>query len=186
MANGFSLFASGALGAMYAQIDNSHAYGSFLTPLEEGYYVRRGNRFALRPCVWLFAGTDPQKAGLRKSDKYSDFESRMTAVERLDFASLQAAYRHNSATLQSEARLDQVYVGVLSILKLYPDVTRISQAVLEQFYNLNPAGSPARKIRRMCEALRDVQYGMVSKRNCDNWRDVSWQHSPKKFILINS
>lgn len=159
-----------------ADLEVAHVYSSFLVPLEAGYYVRKGNSFSLRPCVWLFAGTDPEREDLAKSQKYSDFESRMTLVERIDFKSLSIVYGENEyEKLEAEARLEQVYLGATMIHRVFPDVKLVSLAVLNQFYQLNPAESPARRIRTMCQSLRDVQYGKVSRRNCEDWRDAVWE-----------
>ena len=168
-----------------AQVDGAQVYSSFLTPLEEGYYVKRGRAFALRPCVWIFAGTDPERSGLSKSQKYSDFESRITLVEKLDFASLQRIYgEKEKKVLHSEARLEQVYLAAIMIHNIFPDVTLVSRRVLRHFHSLNPKESPSRRIRQMCEALRDVQYGKVSRRNCDEWGDVEWEDGEKEFIKL--
>ncbi len=164
-----------------ASLDASPVYGAFLSPLEEGAYARRGSSFSLKPCVWLFVGTGKKE----DSEKLSDFESRMTFVRNIDFDSLRDAYKNNTKDLRDEARLEQIYLGAIMIHEYYPDVTDVSEAVLTQFYDLDPATSPARRIRRMCYALKDVQYGMVSRRNCDEWKEVSWKGDEKRFVRLN-
>ncbi len=168
-----------------ASLDGSPVYGSFLSPLEEGSYSRRGSNFTLRPCVWMFVGTGQEKGERIEREKLSDFESRMTMVRNIDFKSLGDSYKSNPKDLRDEARLEQVYLGAKMIHQYFPDVTRVSEAVLKQFYDLDPAMAPARRIRRMCYALRDVQYGMVSRRNCEDWREVSWKNKAKSFVRLN-
>ena len=42
-------------------------YSSFLAPLEDGRYNRDGKSFTIRPCIWLFVGTDPlERIGERR------------------------------------------------------------------------------------------------------------------------
>ena len=40
-----------------AYLENHPVYHAFLAPLEDGYYLRGGIKFLIRPCIWLFAGT---------------------------------------------------------------------------------------------------------------------------------
>ncbi len=168
-----------------ATLSSSHVYGAFLSPLEEGFYVRKGRSFNLHPCVWLFAGTGIDDGRLPRGEKLSDFRSRMTLQERIDFESLEDAYRHDTSLLQSEARLEQVYLGAVMIHRFFPDVVEVSEAVLRQFHKLNPAEGPARTIRRMCESLKDVQYGRVSKKNCEEWTpEVSWEDESEDANLV--
>ncbi|MCP4660550.1 MAG: AAA family ATPase [bacterium] len=160
-------------------------YGAFLSPLEEGYYVRKGRSFSLRPCAWIFAGTNIREDEVRKADKLSDFESRMTMIERIDFGSLAEAYKKDSEKLQREARLEQVYLGAAMIHQFFSDVTEISAAVLKQFGKLDPAKSPARRIRGMAESLKDVQYGRVSRVNCESWKNVPWEKNEDDKIFVH-
>lgn len=150
-----------------ALLDGSNVYGAFLAPLEEGAYVRRGSAFNLKPCVWLFAGTDLEGASGKKGDKVEDFKSRMTVIARFDYQSL--SLRRDDATLIDDARLEQVYLGASLIRQLYPDVGLVSESVLNVFHKLDPAKAPARTIRQLIRSLRSVQYGKITAENCRAW-----------------
>jgi hypothetical protein len=154
-----------------ALLEGNHAYGPFLAPLEEGIYVRRGKFFSLRPCVWVFAGTRLESDQLDKGEKLSDFKSRMTIIERLDFASLKGR-SEDTNRLQRQARLEQVYLGATMIRRSFTDVREVSLEILEKFYSMDPEAAPARKIRRLAAALRNVQYGRVSRDNCTVWGEM--------------
>jgi hypothetical protein len=158
-----------------ALLDGTQAYGAFLTPLEDGVYMRRGRYFSLRPSVWFFAGTKLDADKLKKGEKLSDFKSRMSIMENIDFESLTKHYTDSgSEKLQNEARLEQVYLGATMIRNHFSDIQFVSKEVLRQFYKMDPAKAPARKIRKMAGSLRNVQYGRVTKENFDNWKKIEW------------
>jgi ATPase family associated with various cellular activities (AAA) len=162
-----------------AMLDAGHAFGSFLSPLEENIYVRRGNSFSLKPCVWVFAGTQLDDEKLAPGEKFSDFKSRMTMVEHLDYSSLAVSGDDNSQdsfSLEQEARLEQVYLGATMIRGQFSDVQEVAQEVLDQFYRIDPKRAPARRIRQLASLLRNVQYGRVTRENCADW-DVTWEGS---------
>jgi ATPase family associated with various cellular activities (AAA) len=175
-----------------AKLDSGHAFGSFLAPLEEGIYLRRGNMFSLKPCVWVFAGTKLADDELESGEKLSDFKSRMTMIERIDYASLAvpdpdedeewkddpAARSRRAYELEMEAKLEQVYLGAMMIRSQFSDVQEVSREVLEQFYRLEPEKAPARRIRQMAVSLRNVQYGRVTRENCAEWRIRNWGSDP--------
>jgi len=150
-----------------AHLDTDAVYASFLAPLEQGVYVRRGRVFSLRPCVWIFAGTDPEKTDRPRSVKISDFEQRLTATVKLDYRSLREAALDDKARedVRLKAKLEQVYLGAIMIQQRYPDVTRVGNSVLRKFYDLGPEEGPARKIRKIVDELRNVQHGVVTARN---------------------
>lgn len=151
-----------------ALLAGSHVYGAFLAPLEEGSYVRHGKAFNLQPCVWLFAGTGFDSGHQPKAEKVEDFKARMTFIAEFDFATLKARSAED-AQLILDARREQVYLGAFLIRQLYPDVTHVSRDVLKRFYDLNPAQAPARIIRNLIMKLRNVQYGMITGKNCESW-----------------
>lgn len=169
-----------------ALLENQHIYSSFLAPLEEGYYSRRGRQFILKPCVWLFAGTKMKDA--LTSEKLSDFESRMTLIEKIDYESLVKPYTDKIDDIQrieKHAQLEQVYLGATMIKRFFPDVNEIGIDVLKQFSVLSPKEQPARKIRRMAETLRNVQHGKITRRNCDNWmiKENDWMNDQTMIKL---
>jgi hypothetical protein len=158
-----------------ALLDTSNVYGAFLAPLEEGSYVRRGSAFNLKPCVWIFAGTDLEGASGKKGDKVEDFKSRMTMIAQFDYESL--SKKREDATLIDDARLEQVYLGASLIRQLYPDVRLVSESVLKVFHKLDPAKAPARTIRKLIRLLRSVQYGKITEENCRPW-EIPLSESP--------
>jgi ATPase family protein associated with various cellular activities (AAA) len=183
-----------------ARLDSGHAFGSFLAPLEEGIFLRRGNMFSLKPCVWVFAGTKLADDELDSGEKLSDFKSRMTMIERIDYASLadpdpdddeddewkddSSARSRRAYELEMEARLEQVYLGAMMIRSQFSDVQEVRREVLEQFYKLEPEHAPARKIRQMAVSLRNVQYGRITRANCLEWRIRNWGTDPLGQELV--
>ena len=137
------------------------AFGVFLAPLEEGIFVRRNRSFALRPCVWIFAGTMGEGEKPPKSDKQSDFISRMTLHEEIDIASIRKRAKGDTNRVDSQAKLEQVYLGALMIRRYFPEVRRVSKDVLKIFHDLNPSDQPARTIRRTVAGLENVSFGVV-------------------------
>lgn len=162
-----------------ATLDAASVYGAFLAPLEQGVYVRRGRVFSLKPCVWIFAGTDSEVAKQPKSEKISDFHDRLTATVKLDFKSLSDAAKTDNARqdVRQKARLEQVYLGATMIQKQYRDVEKVGEALLRTFYDLPSEESPARKIRKQVEELRNVQRGVVTLQNLA-------PHSPPDLSLV--
>ncbi|MGD2110601.1 MAG: AAA family ATPase, partial [Phycisphaerae bacterium] len=121
------------------KINAQHVYSAFLGPLESGKYVRGGRTFSIKPCVWVFAGTDlPTGNGDgAHQDKGSDFESRLTLRPiRLD------GDRH---PLQ---KAENVYLGAALIKATFPDVRQVSERVLKLFYELD-ADVSLREIRHL-------------------------------------
>lgn len=156
-----------------ASLQGNQVYGSFLSPLEEGIYIRNGNAFSLKPCVWVFAGTKIDSDHIPSSEKLSDYKSRMSMIRRIDFQSLRDASK-DKGVMESQAKLEQVYIGALMIKKYYSDVKEISQDVLEKFYQENPLEAPARSIAKKVSLLKNVQYGRITPQNCSLWEGVSW------------
>ncbi len=163
-----------------AMLAGNNVYGAFLAPLEEGAYVRQGNSFNLRPCVWIFAGTGFDNTA--QGEKGADFKSRMTMTAEFDFASLKR--KRDDATLIDDARREQVYLGAFLVHQLFPDVTRISRSVLSVFHNLDPAEAPARIIRNRIMMLRNVQYGKITPQNCGAW-GIRLDEDPLVDLVFN-
>ncbi len=174
-----------------AFLEGNFVYGSFLAPLEEGTYSRRGQIYSLKPCIWLFAATVGRTSPSEVPDKVSDFESRLTKIYRFDYQTLQEErkraqearegqvahvyvdtapvqlpYRdRKTSDLPHEARLEQVYLGAMMIHREYPDIDRVSKSVLKHFHDFPPETSPARQMRGEINALRNVQYGTITGAN---------------------
>lgn len=138
-----------------ASIEGQTVYSAFLGPLESGRFVRSGKTYAIRPCVWLFAGTtDPSEQSTRaKSDKASDFESRLTA----------GTVNLNVPPCPLQ-RAENVYLGVSLVKATFPDVRQIAEPVLQVFYDL-PLNISLRELRHFVESFEHVQYGQVTLQN---------------------
>lgn len=155
-----------------ARLEGNHVYGAFLTPIESGYYIRRGVKFKLKPCVWIFAGTkSASKEEEKKEEKLPDFKSRMTIIVDMDYKSLEEKYKNEPgvAQLKKEAKLEQVYIGAIKIRDHFPDVSKVSEAILKKFYELDPSDNPYREIRKLAASLQNVQYGIVKRKNCTSY-----------------
>ena len=171
-----------------AFLDGHRVYGAFLVPLEEGIYVRHGNIYTLKPCVWIFAGTKLEEDDLKKAEKLSDFKARMTLEEKIDFNSIKTMYRKATKKLDDEARLEQIYLGATLIKRFFPDVSEISMGVLKYFYDLDPENISTREIRKFAGLLRNVQYGEVGKDNCKDWEGydkIDDSEEGRTFIKLN-
>lgn len=156
-----------------ATLQGNQVYGSFLSPLEDGIYIRNGNAFSLEPCIWVFAGTKIDGDHIPSSEKLSDYKSRMSMIRRIDFQALRDGSK-DKGIMESQAKLEQVYIGALMTKKYYSDVKEISWDVLEKFYQENPLDAPARSIAKKVSLLKNVQYGRITPENCDLWERVSW------------
>jgi hypothetical protein len=166
-----------------AKLDGQHVYDAFLAPLEEGVYVRAGKTFHIDPCVWVFAGTErPSATDLLhgdKSDKASDFESRLT-LEPLDLRI------RDKSKEESEARIEKVYLGVSLLRSAFPDVRKVSKKVLQAFHTLPPS-LEARELKHFVKSFFDIQYGTVKAKNipierfkqlCGNTKN--WSDQPEE------
>jgi hypothetical protein len=157
-------------------LGGSPVYGTFLSPLEGGNYMRRGRRFELQRCIWMFAGTPgsfEDRGDLSQKEKREDFESRLTMIERIDYRSIKAA-SGRGAMVNNEASLEQVYLGAKLINESFSDVGRIDIDILNVFARLKPEDAPGRRIRRLASSLENIQYGRAHKGNCTSleWRTV--------------
>lgn len=151
-----------------ALLDDSPVYGAFLSPLEAGNYLRRGSRFQLQPCIWMFAGTPGSGCAMQPEDareKRKDFESRLTMIEKVDYRSM-CEKAGEGTRVADQARLEQAYMGALMINQSFSDVHKVDKDVLALFQALPPEDAPARQIRRLASSLENVQYGRVHKGNC--------------------
>jgi ATPase family associated with various cellular activities (AAA) len=173
-----------------AKLDSQHVYDAFLAPIETGKYSRAGRIFHIQPCVWLFAGTEPpvppsvedekeQPGKLDKSDKGSDFESRLSARE-FDLQVFQNVKAAHQARLDDKdkvkaAQLERIYVGVELLRSAFRDVRSISPTVLQAFADL-PLPLSVREVRRFVKAFQDIQYGEVTARN------VPWDWVPNPAL----
>jgi len=146
-------------------IGGTSAYGSFLAPLEEGTYVRKGQTYEIKPCVWIFVGT-PAAVG---AGKYEDFATRMAYHQSIDYRSLvQNCGQRNDMKerIKREAKLEQIYIGASLIHHCHPGVEWVKLEILHRFYLHEPLENPARRIRRQVEQIRNVRNGRIA---LDSW-----------------
>jgi hypothetical protein len=137
-----------------AELDESPVYSAFLAPLESGTFVKQGKTFHIRPCVWMFAGTeDPRTTLGGASTKGSDFVSRL---------SLGIADLRRTGTFADS--LENVYLGVSLLRREFPDVRQVSEAVLRAFFMLR-SSVRVRDLKHFVRRFKDVQYGRVTHRN---------------------
>lgn len=168
-----------------AKLDGQHVYDAFLAPLEEGVYVRAGKTFHIDPCVWVFAGTEHPSPTTElhwdKSDKASDFESRLT------LGPLDLRIKDPSKD-EAEARIEKVYLGVSLLRSAFPDVRKVSKKVLQAFHTL-PPNLEARELQHFVKSFFDIQYGAVKSKNipkerfkqlCGNIKN--WSDQPEEEI----
>ncbi len=160
-----------------ATLGGSPVYGAFLSPLEGRKYLRQGQQIELKPCIWMFAGTPRSSGGGDdnwQDEKRADFESRLTLKERIDYGWILSKNAARKPDLDSEAKLEQVYLGAQLINVAFSDVIQIDQDILKTFFDLPPETVPARRIRKLAGSLENVQYGRVHKGNCTSseWQDI--------------
>lgn len=145
-----------------AMLNGQPVYDTFLAPLEEGVYDRAGKTFNMPPCFWIFAGTErpvkPNDPEWNKSNKASDFESRLTMPP----LNLEIDVSRSDEVLQ--ARLEKVYLGVTMLMALFPDVQRVSKKVLRTFHSLQP-DLGMRELKHFVRSFREIKLGEVVSEN---------------------
>jgi hypothetical protein len=169
-------------------LESSHVYGAFLRPLEEGVFVRRGKVFSLKPCAWIFAGTaEATDTGAQRGEKLADLRSRLTMIKRIDFESLRGYYgEDHEDELRTEAQLEQVYLAMAMIRRYFSDVRFISSDVLRHFRDIDPSeGGAPRRIRKLVESLKNVQYGKITHANCESWERPPTKGADDRLIRLS-
>lgn len=168
-----------------AQLRGEHIYDSFLTPLEDGYYVRRGIKFHINPCIWLFASTDLPNRQMTssthsddRSDKGSDF------LSRLSHGPVYLSSRPNVETMDDEREqqsLEMVYRGIALAKSVIPDLNEVHVSVLEVLRGIprqipleTRREFPVRELRKLLSQHLEVNRGR------GHWRD---EHSLRESIL---
>jgi hypothetical protein len=144
-----------------AVLEGNPVYDAFLSPLEDGVYVRGGKVFHIDPCLWIFSGTkDPSlndantSAESRAAEKKSDFVSRLS-MGIMDIRRPPGSTKGN---------IENVYMGVNIIINEFPDVRYISDKILKLFHAL-PTDVGVRTIKNLVKSFRDIQYGEVWTKN---------------------
>ncbi len=125
-----------------ACLENHPVYHAFLAPLEDGYYLRGGIKFLIRPCIWLFAGTAGRDE-ICKDSKGSDF------ISRLSFGEIDLTSRRKEDSRWQ--RIETVYLGVALVRNWHPDLRRVRYSVLQTLGDLKSDLSN-RELRKFIEA----------------------------------
>ncbi|MCP4747671.1 MAG: AAA family ATPase [Desulfobacteraceae bacterium] len=71
-----------------AKINSDYVYSAFLSPVESRAYYRKEGRYDLKPCAWIFITTGEDEKAMTKSDKYRDFQSRLTGNIEIGYNSI--------------------------------------------------------------------------------------------------
>lgn len=143
-----------------AKLAGHHVYQTFLTPLIDGEYVRNGKTFLMQPCAWIFAGTErPLSSTAVAAEKALDFESRL-ALAPIQLSSEESKFR----------RLENVYVCLSIIRRQFPDVNRVTRAVLRLFRDIRPSAT-FRDLEHLIKRFHNVQYSKICLRNVPDHLD---------------
>lgn len=142
-----------------SDLDGGKPYSAFLSPLEDGFYVRNGQINILKPAVWIFAGTENPIQ--QQADKGSDFMSRMTL----------GAILLSHHTEPNYKELERIYFGVAMLNSIFHDVKFVSEDVLRAFQYLGKdADVRARDIKHFVRQFSNIQYARVTSANVpDCW-----------------
>jgi hypothetical protein len=156
------------------QLGGDTFYSAFLTPLEDGVYVRAEKIFHIQPCFWIFAGTIPdddeeEDQDLQERNKWSDFRSRLTLPNII----------FNITTPMKKKQTETVYIGVSMLVSSFPDVRWVSDKVLTLFWLLGAIkGLRMRQLVQFIRSFNDIQRGRVKARNVNlDWlqmQDIIW------------
>ncbi len=140
-----------------AQLEREDVYKVFLTPMEDGVYIRGGKTYKLPPSFWVFASTITEDdIKIRVDGKGSDFCSRLTyGMVSLDLPA------HSTPDEQLKKLLENIYFSVATIMQVFPDVREISQTVFDMLAD-HLIEARMRPIRHFIENFRSVQYGQIT------------------------
>ena len=143
---------------MNGSLGGEPPYSSFLSPLEEGLYVRAEKSFHIGPAVWLFAATAFDRTRL----KALDFESRLTR------GILPLSAPHGDPEDDS-AKLERVYLASSLLKKSFPEIEFIAEDVLDLFRRL-PGDISTRRLTQLAANFKDVKRRKVLSENIPwNW-----------------
>ncbi len=141
-----------------SKLEGDLVYNAFLTPIEDGLYMRGGKVFHIAPCVWVFSGTEvpasPDDHDRGRSLKGSDFKSRLTlGVVKIE---------RNESHLRVQT--ENVYRAVAMIRGEFPDVRYVSEGVLKLFLCLEENIS-VRQMKNLVKSFVNIQYGKILTTN---------------------
>lgn len=163
-----------------ARLDGQWVYGSFLSPIENGTYIRQGKRFIIRPSVWFFAGTDAKAEG---ADKLKDFESRLT-LPPIDMG-------------KSNAPVESAYMGSQFLLSQFPEVKKIEKKIFSIFDEIGKS-HPFRYFEQFVHSftnvtndevtLANVPFDWLEDQNFDDSKIRRWKNqvhsSDRQYVTI--
>lgn len=144
-----------------SDLDGSKPYSAFLSPLEDGFYVRNGQTYPLQPAVWIFAGTNnPREKNEKEGEqKGSDFMSRMT-LGGINGINL------NPHIGNPHKALERIYLGAAMLKSTFPDVQHVSEDVLRVFNDLGiDTDIRVRDIKHFVRQFSNIQYARVTSIN---------------------
>jgi hypothetical protein len=155
-----------------AEIAGHNVYEAFLTPLEDGYYVRRGQKRVIQPCVWLFVGTTSLRA-IRKAVKGSDFVSRMSLPTM------------NIGEVPDDERpflhLETVYIGASMARSEFPRLMMLSRDVLKVLASFAVDKTKSGVAARISH--RDLRRFIARELRVDGLGRGSWKEENEKALL---
>ena len=114
-----------------AHINKQAVYEAFLTPLEDGYYVRSGTKRMIQSCIWLFVGTGTLK-DIENDSKGSDFTSRMS-LDPIRMSDVPKAE-------EPHLYIENIYVGAIFARKEYPWLDELDHEVIAVLGALGEVG----------------------------------------------
>ncbi len=141
-----------------ADLGGAPPYASFLSPLEEGVYVRAEKAFHIGAAVWLFAATVFNRDAL----KAPDFESRLTR----GIVELSAPREDPEG---DATKLERIYLTASLLKSVFREIEFVSEDVLDFFRRL-PEDFSTRQITQFVTNFRNVQRRKVVSENIPwNW-----------------
>jgi hypothetical protein len=106
-------------------------------------------------------------------------------LERMDYTYLKSVYGAMGLNqLESEAKLEQVYLGMTLLRQYHPDLLLIERQVIDSLYAIAPDSHPARLIRRRAADIRNVRDGTIGRENCKLWGELDWS-GDKELVEIS-
>jgi len=138
--------------------DDGRWYGQFLAPLESGYYVRGGNRFHIKPCFWVFAGSTGRAVATDRVTKLADLKSRLTDGE------IPLSKPKMESQEEAEERLERTYIAVSILRELFPNLQYVTPGVLFAFYQIDPSVE-IRRIRHLVHKVKKIEGNAILARN---------------------
>jgi hypothetical protein len=176
-----------------AKLEGQNVYDAFLAPLEDKIYVRAGDALHIRSCFWVFAGTKAPEEGTE--NKGSDFLSRLT---RSPFSFINDDATGDSEEAKEALRLEKIYICGATIQRFFPDVRRVTRAVLRAI-DMLPEDITPRQMSQFVKRFHGIQYGFVSSQNLpakwqtefnvgpreiDEWNEQNLENEEAEAIIL--